>query len=87
MHSSPNPFNPETSIQYGIPEAGRVSITIYDMQGKLVRQLIEENQAAGGYSIIWNGHDEQGNKVYSGVYFYQFNCNQLQQSQKMILMK
>jgi len=89
----PNPFNPETSIEYGLPIAGKVTISIYDINGKLVRNLINEWQSAGNHSSEWDGRDNNGAKVSSGVYFYHFkagshvNGTGFSQTKKMILMK
>ncbi len=87
----PNPFNPETSIKYGLPEPAQVKITIYDVNGRLIRTLVSGQKSAGNHSAIWNGRDEIGRKVVSGVYFYHFKAIGVKQSfsqtNKMILMK
>ncbi|NOY57952.1 MAG: T9SS type A sorting domain-containing protein, partial [Calditrichaeota bacterium] len=87
----PNPFNPETSIEYALPELARVSLKIYDVNGHLVRSLISGQQSAGTHLVTWDGRDENGAKVVSGVYFYQFKAagakQSFSQTNKMILMK
>ena len=87
----PNPFNPETSIEYGLPEAAQVTINIYDINGHLVRSLLSEQQTAGNHSVKWDGRNNNGAKVVSGVYFYYFkakgNQQDFSQTLKMILMK
>ncbi len=87
----PNPFNPETSIEYGLPEPAQVKITIYDINGHEIRNLVSGNQAAGIHSVKWDGRDETGNKVVSGIYFYHFKAigakKVFSQTNKMILMK
>ena len=67
--ASPNPFNPETSINYTVRNSGNVSIRIYSLQGRLVRTLFEGYTAAGSNEVRWNGRDNSGNTVGSGLYF------------------
>jgi len=83
----PNPFNPTTTIQYNIPQAVRVVLTIYDMLGQEVRTLVDQVQSPGQKSVIWNGTDKWGNLVSSGIYFYQLHSGDFTKSRKMILMK
>ena len=65
---APNPFNPRTSIVLSLPTAGRARIEIYDLRGRLVRQLVDEELPAGEYTRSWSGLDDQGRRVGSGVY-------------------
>jgi hypothetical protein len=67
----PNPFNPTTTIKFKLPHDGFVSIKIYDLTGRLVRTLMNEQKVAGIHSIQWNGTDDVGQKVAAGVYLYQ----------------
>jgi hypothetical protein len=83
----PNPFNPETRIRYSIPEAGHVILKIYRIDGQLVRTLQDANQSPGKYEKIWDGEDDFGYKVSSGVYFYRLHSNEFMQVRKMILLK
>jgi hypothetical protein len=83
----PNPFNPETRIKYSIPEPGFVNLSIYRIDGELVRTLQEGTQLAGSYERIWDGKNGFGNKVGSGVYFYRLSSNNFIQVKKMILLK
>ena len=87
----PNPFNPETRINYSIPEAGYIKLSIYDINGLLVNTLQEGNLSAGRYTVVWNGKNNLGNKVGSGVYFYRLQANPsadgFVQVKKMILLK
>ncbi len=83
----PNPFNPETTIQFGLPQAEQVSLKIYDINGKLVRDLFTGMKDAGTHTLLWNGRDNAGQKVSSGVYFYYFKADEFSQTNKMILMK
>ena len=66
----PNPFNPETTIKFQLPQAGEVIVTIYDVYGREVKTLIHGQWAAGVHSVIWDGTDQRGQGVASGMYFY-----------------
>ncbi|MFZ4619586.1 MAG: putative Ig domain-containing protein [Bacteroidota bacterium] len=66
----PNPFNPSTTINYQLPNESRVSITVFNMLGQQVKQMVDADQAAGYHSIVWNGMDNNGSPVSSGVYLY-----------------
>jgi hypothetical protein len=83
----PNPFNPETRISYSIPEPTHVKMSIYDINGTLVKILQDGNQSAGRYEAVWNGKNSIGVKVGSGVYFYRIQANSFVQTKKMILLK
>jgi hypothetical protein len=85
----PNPFNPVTSIRYGIEQPAVVSLRVYNVAGQLVRTLVDERQTprAGGYSVQWNGTDDRGNHVASGVYFYRLVANDFMKTRKMVLLK
>ena len=64
----PNPFNPETTIRYELPKAGRITLSIFNIKGEKIKLMIDEEKQVGSYSIIWNGTDEMGNLVSSGIY-------------------
>ena len=91
----PNPFNPETQIKYELPVAAVVTLRIYDIQGREVRRLVnEEDKPAGFQRVVWNGRDEYGNAVATGVYFYTIMARPQQagetrfiQTKKMTLLK
>jgi hypothetical protein len=83
----PNPFNPQTRIWFAIPEAAYVKLNIYDINGRLVRTLDESNKSAGRYEVMWDGKNNFGSKVGSGVYFYRLQANSFVQVKKMILLK
>jgi len=78
----PNPFNPTTSINYGLQNDGYVEIMIYDAAGRLVEQLVNQHQTAGSYSISWNASTEA-----SGMYFAKMIAGDVVQTQKLVLMK
>jgi len=71
LQNYPNPFNPETVIQYELPRKGIVKLDIYNLLGRRIRKLVEQEQDCGLYSVVWDGRDEQGASVASGVYIYQ----------------
>jgi len=70
----PNPFNPSTSVRYQLPEPGEVRLAIYDVLGQEVRVLVSERQPAGWYRVSWDGRDEAGQPVSSGVYLYRLEA-------------
>lgn len=67
----PNPFNPTTTIEYSLPQQSSISITIYNISGQEVRKLLSEFKEPGTYKVEWDGKDNNGRAVSSGVYFYQ----------------
>jgi hypothetical protein len=83
----PNPFNPSTVISYQIPAASNVKIKIFDSIGKEIMILVNEGKPAGKYMVTWNGNDNKGNKVSSGVYFYQIIAGNSSLVKKMLLIK
>lgn len=78
----PNPFNPVTNIKYDLPQNSFVSIKVYDVTGKLVDVLINENLTAGRYEVVWNA-----SPYASGVYFYRIEAGDFKQTKKMLLIK
>ena len=82
----PNPFNPVTNIRYDIPEDGQVSITIYDIMGNRVEELINMLESAGSKLIQWNAQDEQGRAVSAGIYFYTIQANSFTHTKKFTLL-
>ncbi|UCH11383.1 MAG: T9SS type A sorting domain-containing protein, partial [Fidelibacterota bacterium] len=84
----PNPFNPTTTIVYGLPDAGVVSLKIYDLTGKLIRTLVEEALPAGYHRAVWDGKDASGAPAATGVYFYRISAgDSFAKTRKMVLMK
>lgn len=83
----PNPFRPETNISYTLRKAESVSLKIYTSRGQLVRSLLNEEQPAGGHSLIWNGKDDLGKGVASGLYLCRVVCNGQQETRRMLLLK
>ncbi|MCH7733046.1 MAG: T9SS type A sorting domain-containing protein [Candidatus Marinimicrobia bacterium] len=83
----PNPFNPVTRISYDIIEATNVTIRIYDLLGHSVKTLVNERKDVGFYTTLWNGLDQSGSKVASGVYFYRLETERFTATKKMLLLK
>ena len=83
----PNPFNPSTNISYKVKESGVISLLIHDLRGNRINKLISEYKPRGNYSINWNGTDESGRFVPSGVYFYTMKTEKQIMTKKMILLK
>ncbi len=87
----PNPFNPETTIQYNLKNNSDVTIAIYNTKGQLVRTLVNFSQLGGTHSVVWNGKDTNGRNVSSGIYFSTFDANDKEGDytsvKKIILMK
>lgn len=81
----PNPFNPSTEIAFQIPQDGMVNIKIYNVLGEQVKTLTSKFYRAGFYTLSWNGKDEVGNEVFSGIYFYHMESGNFRDSGKMIL--
>jgi len=84
----PNPFNPVTTIEFSVPETTPVTIAIYDLNGRLVRTLLDsEVMTAGYHHIDWQGVDNQGQDVAAGVYIYTLRSENTMMTRKMVLMK
>jgi len=83
----PNPFNPETTIQFALTRKDRVNINIYSINGQLVRSLVNAVYGVGAHSAIWNGRDNNGRFVSSGVYFYRMRVGEYTATKKMLLLK
>jgi len=83
----PNPFNPTTKIDFQLAHETKVVISIYNIKGQKVKSLIDGNYKKGDHSVIWNGKDNFGNYVSSGVYLYKMSCQEYEKIRKMIMMK
>ncbi len=83
----PNPFNPETQIKYSLPQDGKVKLVIFNIIGERVITLVDEFQAAGYKTVRWDGRDERGKEVASGIYFYDLIIDEFRDVRKMVLMK
>lgn len=85
--NQPNPFNPMTHIAYQLPQAGRVTLQIFNIQGQTVRTLVDTYEPAGYHTVIWDGTDGSGRMVSSGVYFYRMTSGTFAATRKMVLLK
>ena len=84
----PNPFNPMTTIRFDLPERARVSLAVYDLSGRLVRDLVVgEDMDAGRHGVAWKGMNNSGRRVSSGVYFYRLQAGQFVETRRMTLLK
>ena len=83
----PNPFNPVTSLRYDLPEQAQVILTVYDLMGREITQLVNTTQEAGYRSVQWNATDSFGKPVSAGVYLYQIRAGEFVQTKKMVLLK
>tara|TARA_B100001996_G_C18240503_1_gene431261 strand:- start:204 stop:557 length:354 start_codon:yes stop_codon:yes gene_type:complete len=83
----PNPFNPVTNLSYDLLEDSFVSITIYDMLGNVINNLLNTNQSSGVKSIQWNATNSQGQQVSAGVYLYSIEVGDFRHTKKMVLLK
>jgi len=87
LSNYPNPFNPETIIEYSIPQDSKVELKIYNIKGQKVKQLVGNQLSAGQHSVVWDGRDDNKQPVGSGIYLYKLKTGNFQRVRKMILMK
>jgi len=88
FQNAPNPFNPETTIRYSVSAPGAVTIRIFNAAGALVRTLVDKPHSAGPYTVRWNGTDDLGRRLGSGVYFYEIQAaSGYHESRKLVLLK
>ncbi len=83
----PNPFNPTTTISFNLPEEENVTLSIYNTKGQKVKTLLNSYLAKGKHSIVWNGEDDYGKKVATGIYFYKISTGKKNYMKKMLLVK
>jgi len=87
LHNYPNPFNPETLISFVLHQKSPVTLAIFNIKGEKVRVLVDEIKEQGMYQYIWNGQDQQGHAVATGIYFSHFKTDDYQSVKRMILLK
>ncbi|SYZ72766.1 exported hypothetical protein [Candidatus Zixiibacteriota bacterium] len=83
----PNPFNPQTKIEFSLPARTSSKLEIFNLLGQRVRQMDFDEKPAGQYSVLWNGKNEYGTEVSSGIYFYRLSAGKLSQTKKMVLLR
>ena len=87
LQNYPNPFNPRTTIAYDMMEKGFVTIKLYNVAGQLVRTLVSGIKEPGSYAVIWDGRNDRGIKLASGVYYYDMETRDFRKSKKMVLLR
>jgi len=87
LSNYPNPFNPSTDIQYGLAEAGNVEILIYNVLGQKVKTLVDGRKEAGNYVVRWNGTNDYGQALPSGMYFLRMQAGQFRTDRKLLFLK
>jgi len=85
--NAPNPFNPQTTIYFDLSREGRVNLSIYALDGRRVRQLVRDTYPAGRHSAIWDGRNDKGRRMASGVYLYRLVAPDGSQAREMMLIK
>ncbi|MBA7705282.1 hypothetical protein ES703_114108 [subsurface metagenome] len=85
--NNPNPFNPTTTIEFSLPGEGFTTLAIYNLAGQKIRELIAGNMTAGAHSIVWDGMDDSGSPVSSGIYFSRLTMGERTVSGRMVLVK
>jgi hypothetical protein len=83
----PNPFNPTTTIHFAVPQGGPISLTVYNVLGQQVRMLVQGNVSVGYHDVVWDGKDDRGMTVQSGVYFYRLQTGSVALVKKMVMIK
>lgn len=83
----PNPFNPTTTIRYNLPRNAKISLKVYNVLGETIRTLVDDLQSAGSKSVVWDGRNDYGKTVSSGIYFYRLQSKNSVQTKKMMLLK
>ena len=87
MPNIPNPFNPSTTIRYGLPEEANISLVVYDIRGNLVQTLKSDHQSSGWYDVVWNGQTADGKTTSTGIYFARLVASDYSQVIKMLYLK
>lgn len=85
--NSPNPFNPTTTIGFAAPQAGHVKVSVFNILGQNIKDLVDGYMDAGYHEVVWDGKDRSGDAVASGIYFYKINANDFSDTKKMVLLK
>ena len=83
----PNPFNPVTTLRYDLPVDNHVILTIYNLNGREIHQIVNTGQPAGHHSVMWNSTDSFGKPVSAGIYLYQIRTADFVHTRKMVLLK
>jgi hypothetical protein len=87
LQNHPNPFNPQTTIEYSVARAGWATLAVYNSLGQLVRTLVAREAVPGTYAVQWNGRDDSGRLLASGAYLYKLNVGEFEETKRMLLLK
>ncbi|MCP4568286.1 MAG: T9SS type A sorting domain-containing protein [FCB group bacterium] len=87
LQNYPNPFNPATTIRYSLAKQAQVNLVVFNVLGQKVRQLVLEKQDVGMHEVVWDGNDNAGYSVATGIYFYRLKTNEFTETRKMVLIK
>jgi len=87
LQNFPNPFNPITDIQYTLPQECKVKLVIYNVLGQKVRTLVNEHQTAGFKTVRWDGRNDKGSQISTGIYLYKLQAGEFTETKKMLLLK
>ena len=85
--NQPNPFNPQTTIRFSLARKGRVEVIVYDVGGRMVRTLIDGEREAGLHSVVWDGKNDRGHPVGTGIYWSQMKTESFLSNKKMVILK
>jgi flagellar hook assembly protein FlgD len=83
----PNPMNPTATISYTVGAPGKVMLRVFDVTGRVIRTLVDETQATGRHAVIWDGSSDRGEKVASGVFFYQLEAPGFKGAKKIVILQ
>lgn len=83
----PNPFNPTTQVRFALPTNAHVRLTVFNVLGQEVKTLVDQDMAAGTHEVTWNGRNEDGGQVSSGIYFYRISADNFSATKKMMMLK
>ncbi len=87
FQNHPNPFNPYTDIRYALPKGSYVNLVVYNILGQKVKTLVDKNQRGGFHTVRWDGKNQRGQQVGTGIYFYKIEAGSFTQTKKMLLLK
>lgn len=87
MQNSPNPFTTETNIKFETTQNSKIQLNIMDLNGRIVRKILNATKPAGNYEVVWDGKDELGNRVASGSYYYQLISGNVQEAKQMLFLE
>ncbi len=87
LNAAPNPFNPQVELKFGLPNAGKVELSIFNLRGERIVCLLDDHFAAGNHFVTWTGKNSNGQKVASGVYFARFTTQEIALTKRLVMVK